>query len=124
MADLVVAVGPKLKEFYSAYLSSCGKEVYNFTPGIFTEMSPLNLFTEKGKKFRILVFGRGDSEDFELKGFDIAAQAVAKLNDKSYHLTFVGVPSRSHARVTEKLMKQSLCRSQLLVKGFCKIVYI
>ena len=82
MADLVVAVGPKLKEFYSAHLSSCGKEVYNFTAGIFTEMSSLNPSTEKGKKFLILVFGRGDSEDFELKGFDIAAQAVAKLNDK------------------------------------------
>jgi len=102
MADVVVAVGPKLKEFYAVFLSACRKEVYNFTPSIFTEMCSLNPSTEKGKKFRILVFGRGDSEDFQLKGFDIAA----------------GAPSRSEARVSEKLMKQGLCRSQLLVKGY------
>ena len=90
--DLVVGVGPKLKEFYSSLLSSCSKTVYNFTPGVFTELSSLNPSTGKGKKFRILVFGRGNSEDFELKGFDFAAEAVAKLNDSSYHLTFVGAP--------------------------------
>ena len=71
-----------------------------------------------GKKFRILVFGRGDSEDFELKGFDIAAQAVAKLNDTNYHLTFVGAPSGSETQVKNELLKQGLCRSQLTVKGF------
>jgi len=37
MADHVVGGGPKLQEFYSAYLSSSGNDVYNFTPGIFTE---------------------------------------------------------------------------------------
>ena len=118
IADLVVGVGPKLHEFYSAYLTSSGKDVYNFTPGIFTELSSLNPSTGKGKKFRILVFGRGDSEDFELKGFDIAAQAVAKLNDRSYHLTFVGAPSGSETQVTNELLKQGLCRNQLIVKGF------
>ena len=118
MADIVVGVGPKLQEVYSAYLSSCGKDVYNFTPGIITELTFLKVSSQMGKKFRILVFGRGDSEDFELKGFDIAAQAVAKLNDKSYHLTFVGAPSGSETRVTNELLKQGLCRSQLIVKGF------
>ena len=118
IADLVVAVGPKLHEFYSVYLSSCGKDVYNFTPGIFTELTSLKLSTQMGKKFRTLVFGRGDSEDFELKGFDIAAQAVAKLNDKSFHLTFVGAPSGRETQVTNELLKQGLCRSQLTVKGF------
>ena len=34
-ADLVVGVGPKLHEFCSAYLTSSGKDVYNFTPDIF-----------------------------------------------------------------------------------------
>jgi len=89
MADLVVSIGPKLHEFYSAYIRSCGKDVYNFTPEIFTELSTLKLYTKIGKKFRILVSGPGDSKDFELKGFESAVQAVAKLN---YHLTFVGAP--------------------------------
>jgi len=118
IADRVVAVGPKLHEFYSAYLSSCGKDVYDFTPGIFTELSTLQVSSQMGKKFRILVFGRGDSEDFELKGFDIAAQAVAKLNDKSYYLTFVGAPSGNETQVRNELLKQGLCRSQLIVKGY------
>jgi len=117
-ADLVVGVGPKLQEFYSAQLTSCGKDVYNFTPGIFTELPTLKVPSQVGKKFRMLVFGRGDHEDFELKGFDIAAQAVAKLNDRSYHLTFVGAPSGSETRVTNELLKQGLDRSQLIVKGY------
>ena len=117
MADLVIAVGPKLMEFYSALLSSCGKKVYNFTPGIFTELSSLKP-TNQSSKFRLLVFGRGDSEDFELKGYDIAAQAVAKLNDKSFHLTFVGASNGSEVEVTDELLKQGLSRSQLIVKGY------
>ena len=118
MADLVVAVGPKLCEVYSAYLRSSEKSVFNLTPGIFTELSNLKNSAPDGKKFRILVFGRGDSEDFELKGFDIAAQAVAALNDRSYHLIFVGAPSGSEQQVAEKLLTQGLCRSQLTVRRF------
>lgn len=74
MADVVVAVGPKLFEVYSAYLSSSQKFVFNLTPGIFTELCHLKRSSLDGNKFRILVFGRRDSEDFELKGFDIAAE--------------------------------------------------
>ncbi len=119
IADLVVAVGPKLHEFYSAYLISCDKNVFNLTPGIFTELSTLQLklSTEGAKKFRVLVFGRGDSEDFELKGFDIAAKAVAELNDKSYHLIFVGA-SGNEKQVADRLLKQGLKRKQLTVKGY------
>ena len=118
MADLVVAVGPKLCEIYSAYLSSWEKTIYNLTPGIFTELSSLKRSAPNGKKFRILVIGRGDSEDFELKGFDIAAQAVAALNDRSYHLIFVGAPGGREQQVAEKLLVQGLCRSQLTVRRF------
>ena len=118
MADFVAAVGPKLQEFYSANLSSCGKNVINLTPGIFTELSDLELSTQGAKKFRVLVFGRGDSEDFELKGFDIAAKAVAELNDRSYQLIFVGAPSGNEEKVAEMLLKQGLSRTQLTVKGF------
>ena len=120
IADLVVAVGPKLMEFYSAFLSSCGKKVYNFTPGIFADFSPLKFPFQSGKKFRLLVLGRGDPEDFELKGYDIVSQAVAKLNDKSFHLTFVGASSESETQLANDLIKQGLCRSQLIVKGNLK----
>ena len=118
MADLVVAIGPKLTEFYAALLNFCGKKVYNFTPGIFNEFASLNVSSMKGKKFRILVFGRGDTEDFKLKGYDIAASAVAKLDDKSYHLTFVGASKGSESDVTKELLRHDLLQSQLIVKGY------
>ena len=118
IADFVVAVGPKLQEFYSANLSSCGKDVINLTPGIVTELSDLELSTQGNKTFRVLVFGRGDPEDFELKGFDIAAKAVAELNDRSYRFIFVGATSGNEEQVTEKLLEQGLSRNQLTVKGF------
>ena len=116
-ADLVVAVGPKLHEYYSVHLRSCRKYVFNLTPGIFSELSFLKLSTQLSKEFRVLVFGRGDSEDFELKGFDIAAQAVAELNDRSYHLIFVGA-MENEKEVAEKLLAQGISRSQLTVKGY------
>ena len=93
--------------------------MFKLTPGIFTELSNLKQHSsQKGSKFRVLVFGRGDSEDFELKGFDIAAQAVAALSDRSYHLIFVGAPSGREKQVAEKLVKQGLLRSQLTVRKY------
>ena len=106
IADLVVAVGPKLYEVYSRYLSRSGKNVFNLTPGIFNELSDLQPSTRASKEFWVLVFGRGDKKDFELKGFDIAAKAVAELNDRSYHLVFVGAPSGNEKQVAEKLLEQ------------------
>ena len=120
MADLVVAIGPKLAEFYTALLNSCGKKVHNFTPGVFKQFESSNVPPTQGKRFRILVFGRGDTEDFKLKGYDIAAQAVAKLVDKTYNLTFVGASKGSQSHVVEELLKHGLLKSQLTVKGYLK----
>ena len=117
IADLLVAVGPKLHDYYSASLCSCGKHVFNLTPGISTELSTLKLSTQRAKTFRVLVFGRGDSEDFELKGFDIAAKAVARLNDRSYHLIFVGA-NENEEEVAEKLLAQGISPRQLRVRGY------
>ena len=114
-----VAVGPKLCEVYLACLSACGKAVFNLTPGIFTEFSDLKQFMpHDGTKFRVLVFDRGDSEDFELKGFDIAAQAVAALNDRNYHLIFVCAPSGREGQIAKKLLERGLHRSQLTVRKY------
>ena len=118
IADIVVAVGPKLYDIYSRYLGSSGKTVINLTPGIFSEFSDLKQSTQGSKKFWVLVFGRGDSEDFKLKGFDIAARAVAELNDKSYQLIFVGAPSGEGEQVAEKLLEQGLSPNQLTIKGY------
>lgn len=65
-----------------------------------------------------MLFGRGDSEDFELKGFDIADLAVAQLNDTSYQLVFVGAPSGNEEQVAERLLEYGLSKKQLIVKSF------
>ena len=119
-AEIVAAIGPKLAEAISAPLRSYGKDqqVIDITPGIFPEFTKMEQASEEGGKFRILVFGRGDSEDFELKGYDIAAQAVAGLNDKSYLLIFVGAPKGKEEEVKNNLLKCGISRNQLIVRGF------
>ena len=119
-AEIVAAIGPKLAEAISAPLRSFCKDqhVIDITPGIFPEFEKLEQASEERGKFRILVFGRGDSEDFELKGYDIAAQAVARLNDKSYRLIFVGAPKGKEEEVKNRLLECGIPSSQLIVRGF------
>ena len=119
-AEIVAAIGPKLAEAISAPLRPYRKDqqVIDITPGIFPEFTKMDQASEEGGKFRILVFGRGDSEDFELKGYDIAAQAVAGLNDKSYLLIFVGAPKGKEEEVKNNLLKCGISRNQLIVRGF------
>ena len=120
LADQVVAVGPKLAEVFSGYLRPCGKDrdVLNFTPGIFSEFADVNQATEERKAFNVLVFGRGDNEDFQLKGYDIAAQAIAELKDMTYKLVFVGATRGEEEKVAKKLVEQGIDRSQLKVRRF------
>ena len=106
-ADLVVAVGPKLKEAVSAKLRLYGRDedVINITPGIFSEFAESKQASQEREEFRILVFGRGDSKDFKLKGYDIAAKAIAGLKDKTYRLKFVGAPNGKEKEVTDEFLK-------------------
>ena len=68
----------------------------------------------------VLVFGRGDNEDFQLKGYDIAARAIAELKDEPqpYKLLFVGAPSGEEEKVKDLLLQQGIDRSQLTVRCF------
>ena len=122
LADQVVAVGPKLAEAFSCYLRSFGKDqdVLNLTPGVFSEFADVKQATEERRTFRVLVFGRGDSEDYHLKGYDIAAKAVAELKDmpQPYKLVFVGAPSGEEEKVKEMLLKEGIAPSQLTVRSF------
>ena len=120
LADQVVAVGPKLAEALSGYLRPCGKDqdVLNLTPGIFSELTDVKQPTEERKAFNVLVFGDGDNEDFHLKGYDIAAQAITELKDMTYKLVFAGATSGEEVRVADALLKQGIDRSQLRVRRF------
>ena len=119
-ADQVVAVGPKLAEAFSGYLRPCGKDqdVLNLTPGIFSEFADVKQASQELGSFSVLVFGRGDNEDFQLKGYDIAAQAIAELKDMTYKLVFVGATRGEEEKVAKKLVEQGIGSSQLKVRRF------
>ena len=119
-ADQVVAVGPKLAAAFSGYLRPCGKDqdVLNLTPGIFSEFADVKQASQEISSFSVLVFGRSDSEDFQLKGYDIAAQAIAELKDTTYKLVFVGATSGEEEKVAALLLKYGIDRSQLRVRRF------
>ena len=122
LSDQVVAVGPKLAEAFSGYLRPFQKDqnVLNLTPGIFSEFADVKQAPEERRTFSVLLLGSGDSEDLQLKGYDIAAQAIAKLKDMAqpYKLKVVGVQSGREQQVAEMLLRQGISRDQLVVRGF------
>ena len=124
IADLVMAVGPKLKGFYSNHLRSFNKDqdVVEFTPGIMRDLTDVKQSPNDNDVFQVLMFGRGDDEDFELKGYDIAAGAFAshELKNDSYHLTFVGATPGKQDEFAAKILKFGISKNQLSVKEYIK----
>ena len=125
LADLVVLVGPRLREAYTSYLQryETGQDVLSITPGLFQrEFGDLVAKQDPNEdgEFKVLLFGRGDDEDFELKGYNIAAQAFTdqRLNNKCYHLIFVGAPEGKQEEVREKLLQRGIAEAQLTVRKF------
>ncbi|XP_044178222.1 uncharacterized protein LOC122960220 [Acropora millepora] len=118
MADLVVGVGPKLTEAFLTYLSWCKRDqdVVELTPGVFADFARVEQVPVKRKHFSVLIFGRGDSEDFELKGFDIAARSVAALPDIS--LVFVGAPEGKHDGIAKRFLDLGVPANRLKVRGY------
>ena len=118
MADHVVGIGSKLSEAFRSYLRGCKKHksVVDLTPGVFEEFVSVIQDVEERKQRSVLVFGRGDAEDFELKGFDIAGKAVAALQDT--RLVFVGAPDGKHEEIANRLTECGVPKSRLRVKGF------
>ncbi|XP_078384312.1 uncharacterized protein LOC144666796 isoform X3 [Oculina patagonica] len=120
LANLVVGVGPKLTEAYSSYLRSCKKhqDIIQLTPGTFSEFLDVQQATNESDKFKVLTFGRGDPEDFSLKGYDIAAKAIVELKDRSYRLIFVGAPDGKQEEVAANLLQSGISKDQLIVRKF------
>ena len=127
LADLVVPVGPRLKEAYTSYLQRCkaDEDILSITPGLFQrEFGDLVAKQDPNEdgEFKVLLFGRGDDEDFELKGYNIAAQAFAdqRLKNKPYHLIFVGAREGQQDEVTNKFLQPCLgiAVAQLTVRKF------
>ena len=121
MADQVITIGPKLAEVYKRYLCPVKQEenVFDLTPSIFSEFLEVKQATKERRTFCILVIGSGDScEDFNVKGYDIAAKAIAELKDESYKLKFVCAGGGKGDIVAEKLLHHGISRNQLIVRSF------
>ena len=119
-ADLVVAIGPKLKEAFSCKLRLYHQDIFQLIPGSFAEFSDIKHAAHDGVNFRVLSFGRGDLEDFSLKGYDIAAKSIVELKDSSYILIFVGASKGRQDEVAEILLQTGISKNQLIVRSFVK----
>ncbi|XP_068670814.1 polyubiquitin-C-like isoform X1 [Montipora foliosa] len=119
-ADFVVTIGPKLAESFRRYLQCCKNHetIFDFTPGIFEEFLSVDQGLEGRKDCTVLVFGRGDAEDFQLKGFDIVGKAVASLADT--HLIFVGAPDGKYQEIAQSFLECDVPANCLKVRGYVK----
>ena len=121
MADEVVAIGPKVAEAYKRFLCSAKEEktILDLTPGVFSEFLNVAQATDERKTFCVLVIGSGDScEDFNVKGFNMAAEAIAELKDTSYQLRFLYSPREKGKEIADKLLQHGISRNQLIVRSF------
>ena len=120
MADEVVAIGPKVAEAYKRFLCSAKEEktILDLTPGVFSEFLNVAQATDERKTFCVLVIGSGDScEDFNVKGFNMAAEAIAELKDASYQLKFLYSPREKGEEIADKLLQHGISRNQLIVRS-------
>ena len=123
-ADLVVAVGPKLEKAYFSYLQGCKKQenIFGLTPGLFGREfgDVVQMPKTENDDFKVLLCGRGDNEDFELKGYNIAVKAFAdpRLKGKRYHLVFVGAPDGMQDEIRKRLLNHGITEEQLTVRKF------
>ena len=113
MADQVVTIGPKLTDAYKHQLRK--QDVFNLTPSVFTEFSDVQQASDKGRRFCVLVIESGDSEDFDVKGYDTAAKAIAELKDKSYQLKFASKQKGKEDELKHKLLQCGIGRNQLSI---------
>ena len=125
-ADLVVPVGPKLEKAYHGYLQSSKKsgDFFELIPGLFErefgDLAAKQKPKDERDDFIVLLCGRGDKEDFEVKGYDIAVKAFAdqRLKGKRYSLLFVGSPEGKQDEVRERLLDCGIDKKQLTVREF------
>ena len=125
LADLVVPIGPRLEEVYSPCLQrhTRDQDIFTIIPGLFDrEFGDLEQSPNENVEFKVLICGRGDNEDFELKGYNIAVKAFSdpRLKRKPYHLIFVGASDGKQDEVRKKLLQCGIAEDQLTVRTFVK----
>ena len=130
IADLVVPVGPSLAKAYQSYnflqRSKRDQDFFELIPGLFEsefrDLPAKQKPKEEEDDFIVLLCGRGDKEDFEVKGYNIAVKAFAnrRLKGKHYSLLFVGSPKGKQDEVRKRLLKYGIKGEQLTVRELVK----
>ena len=118
MADLVVGVGHKVSKALRSHLRSCQKDdnVHALIPGVFEEFADVKQVPSNRQQHAVLLFGRGDIEDFMLQGIDIAGKAIAAL--PGTNLVFVGAQDGKLEETQQRLIGCGIPRQHLYVRGF------
>ena len=117
MADLPVAVGPKIAEELFIFLSHQKKRVFELTPGLLSEFTDVIHTLCDRKKFRILVAGHGHPRYFYKEGLDTVAKAVAGLKDRYYEIILVGAAKGEHRGFVEKFHECGVPKHQLIIRS-------
>ena len=115
-ADVPVAIGPKTTDYLSASLRLEEKQVFNLTPGIISDLINLTLDdTKDGTKFRVLLVGGDNPQNFQEEGLGLAAETMAELNDKSYHLVYVGAEKGMEWQFADFLHQHRVSKRQVTI---------
>ena len=119
-ANIPVAIGPKTTDGLSASLRPKGKQVFNLTPGIISEFSNLTHATNDGRNFRVLLVGGDNPDNFQEEGLELAAETMAELNDKSYHLIYVGARKETEKQFANLFHQCGVPKRQLTIRSLPK----
>ena len=117
LADIPLAVGPKTADKLTASLRSKGKQVFSFTPGIISQFSSLTHATKDGTNFRVLFVGGSNPDNFQEDGLELAAETMAELNDKSYHLICVGAGKETQQQFANFFHQSGVPKRQFEIRN-------
>ena len=70
------------------------------------------------RTFCVLVTESDDSEDFDVKGYNVAVKAIANLKDKSYQLMFASKQRGKEDELADNLLQCGIGCNQLIICSF------
>ena len=118
-ADMIIAIGPKIAAAYRKDLPFHCKNVFDFTPGIYDDLLNVRSEVDYDEPFLIMVSATYYKKYFEVKGLDIAAQAINLLQDSSYHILLL-VKQNEDPKELESRLEIYLDKNQFTVQQFKK----
>ena len=119
-ADVLLAIGPKTTDYLSTSLRPEGKQAFNLTPGIISEFRNLTHAINDRRNFRVLFVGGDNPDNYHEEGLELAAETIAELNDKSYHLIYVGARKGTEKQFANLFHQCGVPKRQLTIRRLPK----